>query len=304
TFNELQALAMSYRHWFILLLTAALFGSSFFFIKLTVSTISPLTLAAARTVIGAVIIYIFMRAKGYRLPPPGKDWIILFVLGMLLAAMPYAAIAWGQVYIESSLAGILFTVIPIFTVLIGPLLLAEEYLSMQRIIGVAIGFSGVVLAIGPAALAGIGDQLLGAAATLFAALSYATGGMYTRMNRHIAPLPMAAGQLIMGSVVLVILSFVFEAPWDLRPTGAAWIGVAGVSILATAAPVLLFFWLVNRVGASNSSLLAFFVPVSAILLGVFALGESLHWQALAGLILIFVGASLVTGRARILAPDL
>lgn len=294
---------MSYRYWFVILLTAGLFGSSFFFIKLTINTISPLTLAAARTVIGAIFIYVFMRAKGYNLPPFSKDWVTLTILGMLLAVMPYAAIAWAQFYIESSLSGILFTVIPIFTILIGPLILEEEYVSVQRIVGVLVGFSGVVLAIGPAALAGIGDQLLGAAATLFAALSYATGGMYARLKQHIAPLPMAAGQLIAGSIMLVVLSLVFETPWDLQPTTLAWIGVGGVSILGTALPVLLFFWLVNRVGASNTSLLAFFVPVSAILLGVFALGETLHWQALAGLVLIFIGASLVTGRARILAPN-
>ncbi len=287
---------MSLKYWLALLATAGLFGSSFFFIKLTVETIPPLTLAAARATIGAMVLYVAMRMQGLKLPPPGKDWIVLFVLGMLVAAVPYAAISWGQVYIKSSLGGILFSVIPIFTVLVGPFFLAEEYLSASRIAGVVIGFTGVVLVIGPEALGGFGSSLIGVAATLLAALCFAFGGIYARLNQHVSPLIMAVGQLLLGAVVLVGVSLVFEAPWELTPTYSAWIGVAGVSVLSTAGALLLFFWLVKCVGAINASLIAFFVPVVSVLLGVFALGESLGWSALAGLGLIFIGAATVTGR--------
>ena len=94
--------------WSALILTATLFGSSFLFIKLTVSDIPPFTLAAGRAALAAVAVYIFMRLNGARLPAIGRDWVPLIVLGILTAVIPYVAIAWGQRYIDSSLGGILF----------------------------------------------------------------------------------------------------------------------------------------------------------------------------------------------------
>ena len=286
---------MSSKQWFVLLLTAGLFGSSFFFIKLAVDGIPPLTIAAARAALAAIAVCGFMRLSGRRLPKLGREWGPLIVLGMLTAAIPYAAVAWGQARIDSSLGGILFATIPAFSVLIAPLMLGDEGFTAERLLGAAIGFGGVVLVVGPTAFSGMAAQALGAVVTVIAAFSYATGGIYARRHPNLSPVVMAAGQLVIGSAILIPLSLIADAPWTLQPSTVAIGSLITVALFSTAVPSLLLFWLVRNAGATNASLLAFFMPVAAVLLGVGLLGEQLSWSAIAGFGSIILGATIVTG---------
>ena len=207
---------MTARHWSIVLLTGALFGSSFVFIHVAVAEIPPLTMAAGRAVLAMPIALGVLLAGGRRLPPLGRAWIPLIVLGLLTAAIPYSAIAWGQRHIASGLAGILFGTIPVFSVVLAPVLLGrEERASLARLSGALVGLAGVVLVIGPQALAGIESQMLGAGVTLGAALSYTLGTIYARTKKELDPVVMTAGQLIVGAVVLTLAALAIDAPWGL-----------------------------------------------------------------------------------------
>ena len=236
-----------------------------------------------------------MRLSGRRLPKLGREWVPLIVLGMLTAAIPYAAVAWGQARIDSSLGGILFATIPAFSVLIAPLMLGDEGFTAERLLGAAIGFGGVVLVVGPTAFSGMAAQALGAVVTVIAAFSYATGGIYARRHPNLSPVVMAAGQLVIGSAILIPLSLIADAPWTLQPSTVAIGSLITVALFSTAVPSLLLFWLVRNAGATNASLLAFFMPVAAVLLGVGLLGEQLSWSAIAGFGSIILGATIVTG---------
>jgi len=286
---------MTLRHWPVLLLTAALFGSSFLFINIAVKEIPPLSLAAGRALLAVPIGLLMLRAIGLRLPRLGRAWLPLIVLGIFTAAIPYAAIAWGQRHIESGLAGILFGTIPVFSVVLTPLLARDERFSSGRILGALIGFAGVVLVIGPKALGGLDGQLLGAGVTLGAALAYALGAIYARTKPDIHPAQMTAGQLVVASIVLSAGALAFDTPWQLEPSLAALGAVAWTAVLSTALPVILLFWLIRNVGATNASIATFFMPVVAVALGALLLGEQLPWQAFAGLGLILLGALAVNG---------
>ncbi len=151
------------------------------------------------------------------------------------------------------------------------------------------------------ALAGVGGQVAGALATLGAAFSYAMGGIYARTQAGLSPVVMAVGQLVTGSIILIALALALDAPWTLAPPVEAIGAVAAVAVVSTAVPALLLFWLIRRAGATNGSLLAFFMPVVAVALGAVVLGERLPWQAFAGLGLILLGAAAVNGRIPFLA---
>ena len=131
---------MTARQWTVVLVTAALFGSSFFFIKISVAEIPPLTLAAGRALLAAVILVVVVRTGGIVFPPLGRDWLTLLIVGMLTATIPYAAIAAGQTLIDSSLGGILFATIPLFTVVLAPVFLTEESRGRVRTRGQIVGF--------------------------------------------------------------------------------------------------------------------------------------------------------------------
>ena len=291
----MTAQRISARYWALLALTAALFASAFFMNKIAVASLAPLTVAAGRVALAAIVALAILRMTGGRLPAPGRDWRPLLVVGLLTTAIPFTGIAWGQRYIDSGLAGIIYGTIPIFTVLFAHFLTADERFTARRGVGVAVGLGGVVLIFGPAALAGVGDSLLGSAVTLMAAISHALGAIYVRRCRHLSPIARTSGQLVCGMFILVPLSLIFDAPWLLQPTGTALTAVVGVAIVGTAVPLLITFWLIQRIGATNTSLLAFLMPVMAVGFGAMLLGEWLPWQAFAGLALILVGAAAVGG---------
>ncbi len=288
------------KRWAVLFLTASLFGSSFFFIKLTIGSISPLTLAAGRALLAAAVVYTAMRLAGERFPRSLASWRPLAILGLLTATIPFVAVALGQEYIESSLGGILFATIPVFTVLVAPLVLREEHFKVARFLGAAIGFAGVVLIVGPQTLAGLGEQLLGTLITLTGALSYAAGGIYARRQTELSPLVMAAGQVVTAAVLLTPLSLLFDAPLALSPTPTALVSLIMLAVVSTALPAMLLFWLVRTAGATNTSLLTFFMPGVAVVLGVAVLGETLSWATICGFGLILFGAAVVTGNLRVL----
>ena len=287
---------MSLTNWSLLILTAALFGSSFPMIGIAVAEVSPVLLAAARVLIATPFVMIFLRVTGRRLPPLGRGWIPLWILGVATAAIPYFAIAWGQTHITSSLGGILFATIPIFTALLAPLFVDETRLPFTGLLGILVAFAGVVLAIGPASLLGMGTQTLGAVVTLLAALSYALGNIFARSQVNLDPVVMAVGQLVTGSVILGVLALIFaDMPTELP--GAVTIGAtAFVGFFSTAAPVLLMFIVIRRVGATRGSLLAFFIPVAAVILGVVILKETLPLTAILGFVMI-IGGAIWTSRA-------
>ncbi len=287
---------MTLRHWIMILLTAALFGSSFMFIKIALADIPPLTIATARALIAAIIIGGYAWASGVRLPRLGRDWLVLVVIGFLTAAIPYGAIAVGQTRIDSSLGGILFATIPLFTVFMAPIFLTEEQFTTWRVVGALTGLAGVAVVMGPQAIAGLQAQVLGAALTLGAAASYAAGSIYTRSNPQVAPQVMAIGQLIVATPVLATLSIGFEAPWTLHPSPTSLWALIALGGISTAGPVMLFFRLVHEVGATRTSLLTFFIPVFALILGTGLLGETPGLNAYAGLALIFTGAVMVSRR--------
>ncbi len=291
--------AMGAKHWAVLLATAGMFGSTFLFINVAVAEVPPTTLAAGRALLAAPIAWAFLRIAGFRLPPLGAGWGPLLVLGILTGVIPYITIAWGQIYVESGLAGIIFGSIPVFSVILAPIFLREERFTGAQIIGACVGLAGVVLVIGPKALAGVGDQLFGVLITLLAALSYTLGSIYSRTRSDLSPVVMTAGQLVVASIVLVPLSLVVDAPWNLTPSAGALGAVAWVAVIGTALPVLCLFWLIRHAGAIGASLMAQFMPVVAVALGAAVLGEALPWQAFAGLALILLGAIAVGGNLRL-----
>lgn len=285
---------MTLRQWSLIVLTAALFGSSFFFIKVAVADLPPMTIAAGRAFVAALVIGAVATRLGVGMPPPGPAWRPLAVVGLLTAIIPYAFIAAGQTRIDSSLGAILFASIPLFSVFLSWAFLPDESLTPERVAGALIGLGGVVAVIGTPLLAGLTDQLAGACATLIAAASYAAGAVYARRQIRWPPLVMAAGQVIVAAPVLILIAAISDAPWSLDPLPASLIALVAVGVVSTAIPVILFFRLVREIGATRTSILTFFIPVLAVIPGTLILGERPSAFAYAGLALILTGAILIS----------
>ena len=288
-------------HWVVLLLIAVLFGSSFSLINVAVREFSPLTVAAVRMAVAAPLMLLVLRAAGQRLPPLGRSWKPFVILGVVGATVPYVAISWGQKHITSGLGGILIASIPVFTVLLAPLITRDERFSAIRVAGAALGLAGVAYAIGPANLAMLDEQVFGAALTLVAALGYALGGMVVRRYRDVPPLIMTAGQFIVAGVILIPAAVAAGEASISPPSQAALLCLIGVGVIGTVAPTALLFWLIGKAGATNASLISFFMPFAAVGIGAVALGEAVPKEAFIGLAIILASAVMVNWGARFMA---
>ena len=297
-------LTMSAADWLLLVTLSVLWGGSFFFAKLAVLELPPLTVALGRVAIAAAILVVLARMTGVALPDRMAAWRPYLLMGLLNNAVPFGLIFWGQTHIPSGLAAILNATTPLFTALVAHAATADERLNTARLVGVAAGLAGVTVMIGPDLLRALGADVLGQLACLLAAVSYAFAGVYGRRFRGEPPLRVAAGQLVASSVLLAPVVILLDRPWTLAPPSATAIAaLVALAALSTALAYLIYFRILARAGATNVLLVTFLIPVSAILLGTLLLGEQLEPRHLAGMAAIAVGLAAIDGRLlRLLRP--
>ncbi len=290
---------MSTSDWSILGILSLLWGGSFYFLALALKGLPPFTIVLGRVGFAAMLLYFYMRIVGQKLPTGRKVWTSFFIVAFFANALPFVMFAYGQQSINSGLASILNATTPLWGVLVAHFFTSDERATPGKVAGVMLGIGGVVVMTGSDALAGLGGNVLGQAACLVATLAYAIAGVYSRRFKGmgITPLAVSTGQLTAAALLVLPLALGFEQPWTL-PTPAVSViwGMVGLVTLSTTFAYVLFFRLIETAGASNTLLVTFLIPVTAILLGVFALGETLLPKHLLGMALIALGLAAIDGR--------
>ena len=289
--------SMSGSDWLLLVLLSIVWGGSFFFAKIAVAELPPLTIVLARVAIAASALHLLMLAMGLRMPGDVSLWRDFLIMGLLNNAIPFSLIFWGQQEIASGLASILNATTPLFTVLVAQGFTADEKATPAKLIGVGLGLTGVALMIGLDLLSGFGSHLLAELAVLAAALSYAFAGVFGRRFRGLPPLVVAAGQLTGSSALILPLALLVDRPWlGAAPSLGVWAALIGLALLSTALAYVIFFRILARAGATNLLLVTFLIPVSAVLLGLLFLDEAVSLHQLLGMLLIGSGLAVIDGR--------
>jgi drug/metabolite transporter (DMT)-like permease len=277
----------------LLLALGAVWGSSFLLIKLAVETIPPITVATARIGIGALALAVLVAARGRAWPRGRREWLLLFVMGVIGNAIPFSLINWGETRIDSGPTAILMSSVPLATIMLAPAFVSDEPVTPGKLLGVVLGMAGVAVLIGPDVLMGAHGELLGEIAVTCAALCYAVNGL---VARQLPPMPVeviGAGCLLSATVVCLPLSLVAERPWQSTPSTLSLAALALLGVLNTAGGYLLLFRLVVRAGAGFASLNNFLVPLFGVMWGVMLLQERPSPRAFVGLVLIFGGLAAV-----------
>ena len=287
---------MGATEWLLLGALSVLWGGSFFFVEVMLDAFDPYSVVFWRVGPAAVALVVLVYATGHRLPGDGATWRAFIVMGALNNVAPFTLIAWGQTEIESGLAAILNATTPLFTVALAHVVTADERMTANRAIGVVIGLAGVAVLVGPGVFTDIGAGVLGQAAILGAALSYACAGLYGRRLTGL-PAPVAAAGMVSASAVMALpIALATGAPFAFEPDPATIGAIAGLSLLSTACAYLIYFRVLAAAGATNLLLVTFLVPPSALVLGIAVLGERPTLGAFAGMALIFVALAAVDGR--------
>ena len=293
-------LRMGAREWAILILLSILWGGSFFFIDIAVESVAPFTLVLLRVAIAAATLLAFLALTGRSLPFESRTILPFLTLALLNNAIPFSLFAWGQQHIASGLASILNATTPLWAVLVAHLFTADEKATPLKVLGVAVGFSGVALMIGGDLLLGLADaDLLAQLACLGATLCYALAGVHARRFRvmGVSPMSVSAGQLTAAAIVMLPLVLLFETPWNAgAPTAGAWAAILALALFSTTFAYILYFRLIDTAGATNAILVTFLIPATAILLGAMFLGEALALRHFLGMGLIGVGLAAIDGR--------
>ena len=285
----------------LLLLLSAIWGSSFLFIKLAVATIPPMTLVAARLGLAALALLLFLAATGRRLPRDWGIWRGFLLVGVLGNVVPFFLISWGEVTVDSSLAAILLAVMPLATLVLAHAFTPDERLTPMKGLGVTVGFGGIVVLVGPDALAGLGREVVSQFAIAGAACCYAVTTIFVRRSRliELPPAVNATGVLVTATLVAMPLALISDRPWELPMPGAgALLALVVLALLCTSAAFLILFRLLATTGATFVSLLNYLAPVFGVAWGALLLGEPLGLDTLAALGLIMIGLGLTQVQGR------
>ena len=295
--NVNPSTTMGGREWFMLLTLSVLWGSSFLFFALLAAELPILTVVLGRVGLAALALNLLLFLRGTPMVR-AMPWRAFAVMGLLNNVVPFLLFAFAVTRIPSGLAAILNATTPIFTVLAAHALTRDEKLGGSKMIGVASGFAGVVVLVGPGLLADLGQaDVLGQASCLLAALSYAFAGLYGRRFRGLAPLHVATGQITASTALVLPFALIVDRFWALpMPSATVWGALAGIALLCTAVAYILYFAILARAGATNLLLVTFLLPASALLLGALVLAEPVTPRALAGMALMGMGLVAIDGR--------
>lgn len=293
TAPRLDALA-----WAALLGLALLWGASFPLIEVLLVELPVLTIVALRVFVAALFLWGVLIATGGMPPFTRRMWSVFAVIGLTNNLIPFLLIVAGQTEITASLAAILNATTPLFTALLAALVLSDEKLTLQKAAGLACGVVGVAIMLGPTAFAGTGS-LWGPLAILGAAISYAVSAVFVRRVKitGVRPTAIAAGQTTMSSLYLVPMALLVDGPGAMAGVSAPiWLAVLVNGTLLTGFAYILYFTLLRRAGATNTTLVTVLIPVVAVLIGVGLLGEALSLAQAVGMVFIAAGLAVLDGR--------
>jgi drug/metabolite transporter (DMT)-like permease len=293
--------SVSLMNWLLLLALVLLWGTSFMFISISVETIDPLSVVFSRVLIGAILLTFMAYAKGLYLPFTRKAWLAFLVMGMIGNVLPFYLIAWGQLSINSGIAGMIMAIMPLMTMLLAHYFVEGEDLNRYKIIGFALGLGGITLLLGPV-FEGGGQAVFGGIAVFFAAVSYAANTILVRRFPKFNPIVGAAGVLIGASITMLPIWLIQAPPLTTQISNNSMLSVIWLGIGPTAIATLLLFAVIERAGPTFLATINYMIPVVAFFAGAYILSEPVELSSLFALAIILSGIAFTRFRANSLRP--
>lgn len=286
------------RDWLLLLTLSTLWGASYTFIRIGVTTIAPLTFIAARTLVAGSLLLLWVMAQGIAMPREPAVWRRFLVQAMLNSVIPFTLIAWGERSVGAGLATILNSASPVMAFVGTWLITRHERVTPRKWFGVVTGFVGICLIVGMDAFKGLGGQLLPQLAIVAATVCYAAAAIYGRSFKGLPPAVPAAGSLVVGAILLLPVSVVVDRPWTLRPSLSSLVALLALAVFSTALAFVIYFRLVQTLGSVGTTAQAYLRVPIGVGIGTVFLGESLSAAAWVGLACVVAGVAAMTMPSR------
>ncbi|MCZ4345093.1 DMT family transporter [Devosia neptuniae] len=286
---------MERRDWFLIIMLGAIWGCSFIFNAVLIREIGPIWVTSFRVGIGAIGCWVFLLLRRKPIPRDPMLWIKLGGLGILAYAIPFALFPLAQANLASGVAAIINALTPLVTVIVSHFWLGGEKASRIKMAGVTVGFAGAFILAWPALSTGGDSRLWAIGACLLATLCYALSLNITRSFKAIEPTALASIALTGAAAVSIPVAFLTEGtPVMVRPE--TWLAAIAIGLMSTAFTFQVMYRILPRVGPTNFATTTFIAPISAVILGVTVLRETVLPIQILGMFVIFTGLLLIDGR--------
>lgn len=282
--------------WLRLVGLSVLWGGSFFFTGVALHELPPLTIVFIRVTLASLLLLPLIWVYRLDFPKTAAAWLPFVGMAVLNNVIPFSLLVSGQTMIAGGLASVINAMTPVATVLV---LAAsgDERLIARRVIGVVLGVVGVIILRGFDVQFG-SQQSVGILLCLGASISFGLSALWAkRQLAGVPPIAAATFQLVCASVMMFVLCIVIDRPWQLpMPSATTWMALVGLAALATSLAYILFFQIIRGSGPGNVMLVTLLVPVTAIMLGYFVLGEVVTTREIVGAIVIASALLIMDGR--------
>lgn len=286
-----------------MLACSCLWAGAFLLMKLVASDLSPLALTAVRGIMGSLLLGAWLLVRGQGIVPRGREWGDWIVLGLLQGVVPNALTAFALTQITAGLTAMIQASAPLMVAVLAHALFADERLTPRRGGGVLVGFSGMVILLGPAALSDASASRLGVLAMAASAVSYAFGNLYVRTITAPQPLRLAFGQQAFSGVPAVAAVLLHIGPSGFAGASDHVLTLALLGAFGTALPIVLYMNILRLAGPTLGSMNGYLVPIWTIALGVALLGEVPTPQEILAGGLIIAGVAIVSSARRARPPE-
>ena len=296
--------------WLGMLVLYVVWGSTYLGIAIAVDTIPPFLMAAARFLLAGAILLAWSIAREGRsfVRPTRREWRDSALVGALLLGGGNGLVAFGEQTVPSGIAALLVGLMPVWVAILGGIFLGDR-LPRLAVIGIAIGFAGVAILIGPSAFGGSGSlDPVGLAACLLAPIAWAGGSLFASRRAALPSRPLVATglQMVLGGLVLAVMAWfagelgTFDAAAVTRDSLLAF---AYLTVIGSILAFTVYGWMLRAAPLPLVATYAYVNPVVAVILGWLVLREPIEPRTvLAGAVIIFAVALIVTARGRMQRP--
>ena len=275
-------------------------GCSFIFIKLGVEFLTPLGLAFVRSALGALALLAISRHRKISLPQSKEIWLRLWVVALFLNVVPFVLFAYAEIHVTSILAGIINAVTPLMTLLSMTLIFREEKITKFQMLGLIVGFVGVLTVLG--VWKGLGNNsVISIVALLVAVLCYGIGFPFSRkylIPYRLAPEALATGQVSLAALTLLPFYLIDGIAADSYRPGPV-LAMLALGILGTGYAYIWNFQIISAAGSAIASSVTYVTPLVAVVVGIVFLGESVTWNEPVGGLIVLLGAAISQGRLKL-----
>ena len=276
----------------LLVVLAAIWGSSFFNIKIASYSYGPITLALVRVIFASIPLIILCKFKKIEIEAFSKNWKMYATIGLINIAIPFTLIALGTSKINSYLAAILMSTTPMSGSILAHFFTKNEKITFLKSIGIVIGFSGVVFLFMDRLVINT-ENYVYALITILGSTFYAIGGLLTLKIKNKGNENITTSTTLWSVVFLFPLSLIIETPWTLSPSLASNISLLYLGVIATGLAWLIRFRILVTNGLVFQTQVAYLIPIFGVFFGYFLMSEIITWRVIASLIIIVFGIYIV-----------